>query len=329
MSLSVRIILFFVVLSEKPVCITSNEEGKLGNCTNGSGKETCCPNYYFQGQNCIACPPGWYGINCSDSCPSGWFGSACAQSCEICKTHCDPVLGCEPKNGNVTTSFNIQPEYLIAIFAISGSILFIAIFTATCIACFRVKARKNLWKPRTSSRAGFVAEKEKMKNSPGSCCDVKNRSSSTRLPCKNCAMNPTGKVNVKVSGLPSEHSSNVKVSDMPPEKAACYRQDQGESSNHLYSTIGNVDVYETPVNNTTVAVSSTGKNKDFNHNPLEIDEKYIMVTKSGASIGLEIHNTAPLASFKPETILEDVPYYATANYHQNTLFTENLPPPRL
>lgn len=168
-----------------------------------------------------------------------------------------------------------------------------------------------------------------MKNSPGSCCDVKNRSSSTRLPCKNCAMNPTGKVNVKVSDLPSEHSSNVKVSDMPPEKAACYRQDQGESSNHLYSTIGNVDVYETPVNNTTVAVPSTGKNKDFNHNPLEIDEKYIMVTKSGASIGLEIHNTAPLASFKPETILEDVPYYATANYHQNTLFTENLPPPRL
>ena len=98
-------------------------------------------------------------------------------------------------SGNVTPSFNFQPEYwaeyLIAIFAISGSVLFIAIFTATCIAwwhivfifflltlylwiyehilfnlsqcfaimlitfcyfSFRVKARKNLWKPRTSSR---------------------------------------------------------------------------------------------------------------------------------------------------------------------------------
>ena len=146
----------------------------------------------------------------------------------------------------------------------------------------------------------ICAVKQKMKKSPGIYCDAKNRSSSTRLPCKNCAMNPTGKVNIKVSDLPSEHSGNVKVSDLPLEKPAYYWQDQGESSYHLYSTIENNDVYETPVNNTTVAVSCTGKIKDFNHtcNPLEIDEKYIMVTKPGASIGLEFHNTATLASFK-------------------------------
>ena len=50
-----------------------------------------------------ACPPGWYGGNCSDPCPSGWFGIACAHKCQNCTTdECDAVLGCEQKNGNLS-----------------------------------------------------------------------------------------------------------------------------------------------------------------------------------------------------------------------------------
>lgn len=155
-------------------------------------------------------------------------------------------------------------------------------------------------------------EKKSAKKPQGTCCDVKNRTTSTRLPCKNCAMNPTGK---------------VIVSDLPNVQTMSQEEAQAELPTHLYSTIGAeeaVSGYLTPAKTATFSKNSYGRGKDNCNNQihLEIDEKYITVNKNSANNGLgtpDVYNTY--------FVLEK-----SENQNKNSLqdlrFTDDLPPPR-
>lgn len=154
--------------------------------------------------------------------------------------------------------------------------------------------------------------KKSVKKPQGICCDVKNRTTSTRLPCKNCAMNPTGK---------------VVVSDLPYVQTVPQKEAHAELPTHLYSAIGAeeaVNGYVTPIKTATFSKHPHGRGKDNCNNQihLEIDEKYITVNKNSASNGLgtpDVYNTY--------FVLEK-----SENQNKNSLqdlqITDDLPPPR-
>ena len=47
-----------------------------------------------------ACPPGYYGNNCSGQCPFPSFGLKCLEECNCSQSECDPEFGCR-KYGNM------------------------------------------------------------------------------------------------------------------------------------------------------------------------------------------------------------------------------------
>ncbi|XP_052706539.1 uncharacterized protein LOC128181993 [Crassostrea angulata] len=287
-------------------CYNTFSNQNPGVCDKNGTK--CCLNYYITtNKTCTECPPGLFGENCSNACPPGKFGRLCLQDCQSCRRSCDPVIGCH-ENGSYGTSFFQSFEW-IATFSVTGSIVFIAIFTASCMACSCVKnKRKHSWQPVKSKKV----EKKSAKKPQGTCCDVKNRTTSTRLPCKNCAMNPTGK---------------VIVSDLPTVQTVSQEEAQAELPSHLYSTIGAeeaVSGYLTPAKTATFSKTPYGRGKDNCNNQihLEIDEKYITVNKNSANNGLgtsDVYNTY--------FVLEK-----SENQNKNSLqdlrFTDDLPPPR-
>ncbi|XP_062604205.1 scavenger receptor class F member 2-like [Saccostrea cucullata] len=63
-----------------------------GICSNLSEDITCCQNYHKNGNLCIACPPGTYGSNCTETCPHGFYGYFCKWECNC--HQCDKVSGC-------------------------------------------------------------------------------------------------------------------------------------------------------------------------------------------------------------------------------------------
>lgn len=53
----------------------------------------------------IACPPGYYGNNCSEVCSAPYFGLGCNQKCEC--NPCHHIHGCRmPNNTTGTNTFN-------------------------------------------------------------------------------------------------------------------------------------------------------------------------------------------------------------------------------
>lgn len=43
----------------------------------------------------LACPSGYYGINCLFSCPYPFFGRLCTQKCNCGQSECDFIEGCQ------------------------------------------------------------------------------------------------------------------------------------------------------------------------------------------------------------------------------------------
>ncbi|XP_052679865.1 uncharacterized protein LOC128160570 [Crassostrea angulata] len=58
-----------------------------------AGEHHKCPiNNYHDGDYCIECPAGYFGVNCTNICPPLYYGIMCLQKCD-CST-CHHVQGC-------------------------------------------------------------------------------------------------------------------------------------------------------------------------------------------------------------------------------------------
>lgn len=73
------------------------------------GYNICCSNYIFDGNRCIECPAGTYGVNCSEACPEGYYGRLCKDICPLqCDQTCDVISGecpeCTPGKYGVNCS---------------------------------------------------------------------------------------------------------------------------------------------------------------------------------------------------------------------------------
>nr|XP_022302420.1 protein draper-like [Crassostrea virginica] len=67
---------------------------KPGFCKNKDKRDVCCTNYYRNGTDCVECPDGYIGENCSTSCPSGQYGAQCNKKCSCSDSQCHHVYGC-------------------------------------------------------------------------------------------------------------------------------------------------------------------------------------------------------------------------------------------
>ncbi|XP_062580339.1 uncharacterized protein LOC134242266 isoform X2 [Saccostrea cucullata] len=65
-------------------------------CGTIGGLDYCCDNYYYDRMknDCIDCPMGSYGQNCSKACIKPKFGWLCYYTCECNIDECDIVKGC-------------------------------------------------------------------------------------------------------------------------------------------------------------------------------------------------------------------------------------------
>ncbi|XP_052719035.1 uncharacterized protein LOC128190864 isoform X2 [Crassostrea angulata] len=61
---------------------------------NMCGKGECCIDYTIEGDQCIVCPNGTHGENCSKLCQDGLYGEKCKKKCPSeCNKTCDKVSG--------------------------------------------------------------------------------------------------------------------------------------------------------------------------------------------------------------------------------------------
>ncbi|XP_062568304.1 multiple epidermal growth factor-like domains protein 10 isoform X5 [Saccostrea cucullata] len=59
-------------------------------------QKRCVANYFLDFDNiCKECPPGIFGMNCSQKCPSSTYGQFCAKLCQCPPDRCDKRHGCE------------------------------------------------------------------------------------------------------------------------------------------------------------------------------------------------------------------------------------------
>ncbi|XP_078341801.1 uncharacterized protein LOC144627807 isoform X2 [Crassostrea virginica] len=68
--------------------------GRTGLCNTKDGGVICCTNYYWNGTDCVECPDGYTGTNCSSVCPSKYYGSGCRKNCTCPDSLCHHVYGC-------------------------------------------------------------------------------------------------------------------------------------------------------------------------------------------------------------------------------------------
>uniref|UniRef100_K1PIG9 Multiple epidermal growth factor-like domains 6 n=1 Tax=Magallana gigas TaxID=29159 RepID=K1PIG9_MAGGI len=77
--------------SSTTILLTLNSKHKYGKI------DYCCDNYYFDSikKDCLECPNGSHGRNCSKTCVIPKYGWLCYETCE-CKNdeYCDIVSGC-------------------------------------------------------------------------------------------------------------------------------------------------------------------------------------------------------------------------------------------
>nr|XP_034333244.1 uncharacterized protein LOC105328254 isoform X2 [Crassostrea gigas] len=57
----------------------------------------CCAGYKWKSENksCVACDPGYYGINCNNKCIFPSYGIRCQFECRCKKSLCHHSIGCE------------------------------------------------------------------------------------------------------------------------------------------------------------------------------------------------------------------------------------------
>ncbi|XP_062597586.1 uncharacterized protein LOC134259009 [Saccostrea cucullata] len=66
-------------------------------------QKRCVANYFLDIDNiCKGCPPGIFGLNCSQKCPSGTYGQFCSKSCQCPPDRCDRTHGCEANTKRTT-----------------------------------------------------------------------------------------------------------------------------------------------------------------------------------------------------------------------------------
>ncbi|XP_061194418.1 platelet endothelial aggregation receptor 1-like [Saccostrea echinata] len=135
-----------------------------GVCSREGEPFKCCPNNYQINMTCVQCPPGRFGINCSDDCPPIHYGKNCAYLCNCSDSYeCDAVTGCKLvttgtgyglESDPVPNDDGVKPGVLAAVVIVLivcvTSIIVISVFLIKRRNTFSIKntdARRHLAKP--------------------------------------------------------------------------------------------------------------------------------------------------------------------------------------
>ncbi|XP_062600560.1 N-acetylglucosamine-1-phosphodiester alpha-N-acetylglucosaminidase-like [Saccostrea cucullata] len=82
------------------------------------------------------CPPGSYGVNCSEDCPKGFYGRFCEENC-TCTDTCDKQYGCVETTSerNLVVSHDQEKTPSISFFS-SVFIIMLVISVVGIVICF-------------------------------------------------------------------------------------------------------------------------------------------------------------------------------------------------
>ncbi|XP_061164911.1 uncharacterized protein LOC133173853 [Saccostrea echinata] len=65
------------------------------NCLKSVTSSVCCADYYVENGNCVPCPIGLFGPNCTHTCPYPSYGHRCLEGiCQCPQELCDSKTGC-------------------------------------------------------------------------------------------------------------------------------------------------------------------------------------------------------------------------------------------
>ncbi|XP_062609476.1 cell death abnormality protein 1-like [Saccostrea cucullata] len=83
----------------------------------------CCLNFYQSPDGeCLECPLGTNGVNCTQKCVKGYFGRLCRLHCNCPAEECDGSFGC-PKTNTVGKDTESQNEWVNMLSALIGSVI--------------------------------------------------------------------------------------------------------------------------------------------------------------------------------------------------------------
>ncbi|XP_062615552.1 platelet endothelial aggregation receptor 1-like [Saccostrea cucullata] len=88
----VFLLLTFILIKARESCIIKT----------GPYKDKCCEHFMLNTttNECIPCPVGYTGHNCSSPCPSPSYGFQCEKICFCPAYLCHFITGCPVSNGN-------------------------------------------------------------------------------------------------------------------------------------------------------------------------------------------------------------------------------------
>ncbi|XP_062620409.1 uncharacterized protein LOC134281983 isoform X2 [Saccostrea cucullata] len=271
----------------------------------------------------MACPNGWWKFNCSEKCPKGHYGQMCEEKCPTnCTEACHHVHGCRfdypTSNTKSAPSFLLSTKLWIIAGSVCGMVLIICIFIGACKARLKMK-EKNSWRP-TVTTYNDENNLNSYTQSSSTCCEPHKSKSSLRLPCKDCAMNPKGRV--LVSELPST-CSTISEEESPAYMYSCIKKEE-EMDNFNESS-------HRPLLRQFSSFKSKPKEKNSTDIPFDIDEKYTMVKAGSAT------DTSALMSPGRFTLTENENqgYFVLeprssldGDMFRESINLDNLPPPR-
>nr|XP_022295489.1 cell death abnormality protein 1-like [Crassostrea virginica] len=117
--------------------------------TNLCGNLRCCPGYEFDwsGQ-CVGCPDGRFGVNCTNSCPPGFYGHNCRKPCECSHEFCNATIGCPKYDVNY-----LNPTTFSIVIPTTLGLLCIFLLTCTLIVLKMRQRAQQLVPPPASERS--------------------------------------------------------------------------------------------------------------------------------------------------------------------------------
>ncbi|XP_061194311.1 uncharacterized protein LOC133202485 [Saccostrea echinata] len=218
-------------------------------------------------------------------------------------------------NSSSFPSFLLSTKLWIIAGSVVGITLIICIFIVVCKTRHKIK-EKSSWRP-TVTTYNDENHFSSYTQSSSTCCEPHKSKSSLRLPCKDCAMNPKGRV--LVSDLPST-SSTISEEESPAYLYSCIKKEE---------EIGKLNgTSHQPLIRQFSSFKSKPKGKDLTEIPYDIDEKYTMVRTGSVTDHSALINTGRFTLTDNESQGYFVLEPRSPQDGRESINLENLPPPR-
>lgn len=110
-------------------------------------ESSCCAGYWFDSSgNCVVCPSGLHGVQCSTPCAKGFYGELCIGRCECPDDLCNATVGCLQRQDTSlpnTGSFSTAIPITLGVLGLFAAIITFLLFKMKQISKHHVSQRTS------------------------------------------------------------------------------------------------------------------------------------------------------------------------------------------